>query len=743
MGCDIGKSQPQKLVMVWDEDATDYNSDDLNKIINLCNLNLEYFNSFTKKPELDTVMIRIGAVGIAEGKTPAEVLYEDELLLSSTDKSKTRVSIDFIKISKYVSDTKTKTFQYISNNTHNVIEEQFYFGVNNLTENPVYDNLPVGAYVQEGSGYERAGIPVFKSEFKGAAVQYIPNTFADTEYDIKTNDGDFYVLPSHVRQLMAYVVTNITMLKILNEQTIADDVGSYNAGISGGFAGTFIEGTYRVTREQYVGTVVDQYEDKPIFSNSVMLNGTTKIGDHILLTVKDFITVINRVKARCKLLASQLYPAYYKELREILKVAGLDQSFKDLKYGGTIDSAMLNIQVPASKQFKKDLYGFLDINEIASFKYGKDIKDVTDGDRQNIKPEDTDKYFNHVFKLSEIIMQNDVSTLEASGDPRVEHYKEADNIVRIRNILSSGGNIDTKDNYALRMWYDNGTLYGRSNAAIWNIIKDLPAPTFKLGESCKAIVKETETDSETGQTRTYKATKYYGYKVDFEWWKRQSVSTKVGLLFMGMVFDMDTDNPCPYDQLIVLVATIIMACVIGPEAFAISQAAGWAFVASTVLSIGMQTGIIHGAQARYATWIAAALAIYTAYETIGSEAAKNAAATAANNPFYTGPAGVSWQTLTTQIANSSNAIISVISSEESYKFKDAYGDGQTELMKLTKKNREDDASNFVNRMRFEMSVSYGFTTGGNLYTHPHKDILMQYKQFSPYDNAYGFKVPTL
>lgn len=683
MGCSAtnNTNSSTKLKLVWDSDASAFDKDDLVKIVNYVDQTVTFLENNIADKDTDTFMFRIGVVNSVV-PTPSIVAYSDLELVDKTKATNTSVSVDFIKISSKIDNDSSKVYYYQSKYAHNVTSNVFYFGLSNYTGNSFYNNMPVSP-----TGIM---IPTYKDMSTYPMVNYgsgIPTVIS----------SDREELPLYISNLMQYIVTNLELLNTV-KNTVPEVLVN-------------------------TGAIINE-----------------KQGDHLLYTVSQIISILAKVKANCQRMLTEFYPAWYEEIKAIMESAGLDQAFKDVKYGGTLDSVKLSVEIPTSKSNRRKLRGLIDILDIAAYKYGKPIANVTDQDKLQINDADIDNFFNYVFVRTPTTLVNSIAQLEESGDPKVADYTEIDRVIAARAKAQSGAVLTNEEFYDIRMWYTQVGMNGDDIGRVWSKIQHLPAPDLYASDSCKQITIYETTDDD-GHTTSSARTEYFVYKIRNSWWLALPPAVKMELMFMGMTVKTESGNPCPYDQVISIIITCIMAWWMGPAAFEVSAAVGYAFVASTVLSLGMQMGIIKGAQARYAQYALVALAIFTAAQTISNAAANEAAiangtdidkfkAVLANKPSLT-------MVEIQESLSIVNHTVNLLSSEDRIKLQGRIDDENEESRRL-KKQLKDSAPEYASNMRYNFSGVYDQTVRG-AYARPDKYVVDTYAKFSSFGNKPGFR----
>ena len=210
MSCDIGKVSEDKLIKTWASDATEYTPDELRNIINKIDEAIIYCEALECSSE-DIIMFRIGVTANTDFETPMEVAYQD-IGIDVNYRGMTRLSIDFVKISKLVNENEFITVHYASNAMHNVADTDMFFGISNITTNNSYATLDVGIN----------NAPKYKSKYESVPTIY---TIGTPKCDI-TNF--MYVSNTNpVVTSLQFIIGNLNLLKTadINVESSDDDTG--------------------------------------------------------------------------------------------------------------------------------------------------------------------------------------------------------------------------------------------------------------------------------------------------------------------------------------------------------------------------------------------------------------------------------------------------------------------------------------------------------------------------------------
>lgn len=673
MGCKALTNEPKKLKMTWAADAKEYTPTELDKIIGLIDQSITFLGTVSTRPNEDTIMLRVGAIDLSEIDTVTSKVVNDTTIayadvgFAKQDGLTSNVGIDFISVTSYKSESKADKYHYSSPSSYEVIADTFVFGLSNYTGNKAYNNFNLkainGAYTA----------PIRKNVDSYPMVRY-----NNSNTDVTLVDS--FTLPAYVKNMFTYIVHNLKLISKIKNTEIS---GLINVGTN--------------------------------------INGI--VGDHLLYTITQMIGILVKTKNTCIGMKSEFYPAYYEKIKRILVISGLDKAFTDIEYGGLIEQALITIQIPASVQYNKELKDTLELVDIAAYKYNKLTSEVNNADKKSVTQQDREDYFNSIFKTV-LLGSPDFSEMEKLKDPRLAHYKEYDNALAAYNKAKVGTLLTSDEYYAIRMWYANEKWSTKDKYHLWNKLQHLPKPVNDGKIGCE-VANNTSIVDDKGNTTTVTTKKYKYYKIDAAWWVKQPVSVKVGLFYMGFDFKMDKEkNPCPFDQVFVLIITVIMAFFVGPAAFAISAAVGWIFVISTVLSIAMQMGMIEGRAARIASIVIAAGAIYSAGATLASNAGT--------------AVGITLNQSITALTSVVSSITQAIRTNDVFQFQQAskkLSDEMNELSTLL----NDDADKFVSNLRFEQSQVFDWSTGKGIYESTDAIYRDYYKEFTSYGNSSGFK----
>jgi uncharacterized protein YrzB (UPF0473 family) len=331
------------------------------------------------------------------------------------------------------------------------------------------------------------------------------------------------------------------------------------------------------------------------------------VGDKYVNTVSGFIQALDRVDATCderlnRFADDQDGTDYYQDVKTILEYTGLDQAFKDLRYGGELEDLRLLIRIPASYEMEKELRSYLERQEVIEEwnKYhSSQIDDTSYGKVHE------DWYFNRVFPIQTI----PESSEEAYSEKAIEgnEVKKPDlwdkrEVVAALNRRVNGKAASYEDLYTINSWYE--TFYRLNDI----IVQPYPVMSDNT-KGCEVVTTTTGVDGE-GNEVTTTSRSYRVYRVNYEWLKNAPTNVQVSLLFAGLDFYTTMKGKCKNDQILAIIIIIIVTYLTwGTATKGMTAFMKAVYVASVVISIGLTAGVWEGKAARNMAILAAVMSL--------------------------------------------------------------------------------------------------------------------------------------
>lgn len=183
---------------------------------------------------------------------------------------------------------------------------------------------------------------------------------------------------------------------------------------------------------------------------------------------------------------------------------------------------------------------------------------------------------------------------------------------------------------------------------------------------------------------------------------------EIAAQFISMV--TDTEQPCPYDQILIIVAIIVLTLATAGSAGYASNAAYLAYAAAA-LSIGLQMGVLQGEQAKYAQVALIVLAVYGGINGLMNEGARTGLLTTMHHLFMVTNACIDGMEMYQQLSHDEN-------------MKDLQSEYSQEMESLAK--------DFERAFHFTYETSYDSVYRDGHEREPDRDIKDFYSDFTVY-----------
>ena len=607
MSCIKTGNKPDVLNLTWAADAKGYNPDELSTMITHITNSIAWLEQECSVYE-DIVTLRVGIPHLGSDQTTtAETIYETDLTngdlgVESIDDVTIikAIGIDAIKITAKAdaNGTYSKQYAYKSDYIHQIYGEYFFDGIENRTGLSRYDSAINNALI--------SAIPVEYLKDTSVVDGISLDTIVDHYSNVKltdTWDVPRYGIPALSVQVTVPLEPKATVYKyayakdVLNSPTIVSKGKAYEE-----VPGDVLKALTYISQNSWLikGFAADE------LGGSI----TGKIGDQLVLTVKQLIAKLEVAKSKAQERIGTFYPENYEELKYIFEYLGYEQAFKDVQYGGAITNGRALLRIPASAENQEILEDLLELQEIADY-VGKDSKDVTQLDKDN--------YFEHVFPVKSLSDIDETlfnsTSMSAAAEAKVVHYKDVQHVINAlgaRNY-SSTNVINYEDLYVINRWCR--TRYTKEDYAI---INGLTAPVKDGSKGCE-ILKTREVSDGDGGSTIEEYSEYRHYYINQDWlFGDTSLEKAIIVLHMGFDLSLTQNFGCPFDTVLTIAIIIALACATGVFAggWTGTSAAQYAVLTSAIIGIGTTLGVIKGKDAKNAAIFAAAVSIYAGGVTI-------------------------------------------------------------------------------------------------------------------------------
>jgi hypothetical protein len=604
MGCEIENSGDiQSLDLIYQADNGGYSLEVLQQLSNDIVEATAWLRANIGDIDQDLIALRGGTPTITyDLDSEGNVLFDDSTnaqdvytTLFGTDDSfliSGAIDIDYIKItSREDSSTSYAMYRYESPYVHKVFGNYFKDGIYNATRPDLSDDALVSLLVSTGTVGEDH-IPYIDNLNLNGVKAYtgiIPVRYSGV---LGLAKEEFIPVPDVLVNVITMISQNLLLFSSLSNKTFETNVAP------------------RVI-----------------------------IGDKYVNTIQGFIYALARVKDTCderisRFASNQGVGAYYEDIRSIFDIVGLDESFKSLRYGGSINDLRLLMRIPAAYESEKELKSYLEVKETQdawNLKYPNEYikeSEVTDVHR--------DWYFSTIFVEEFVNAGNPSYTEDAiEVNPRNIFLWDTKFVIEALGRRIGGKAANYEDLYTINSWYDSAyELYEVINVVV---------PEYSATKGCKNVYEvcvsgsrddtvgtttcvpggvDPTTDEELPEVCTTCTThiRYRVYRVNYEWFKNAPPLYQAAI-FMGG-FELETEyDECPYDKVIAIVVAVIIAYYASPEA----ASAWWVwalYIVSTVISIGLAMGVWKGKQARDMAILGAILSLGSNIGSAATSAAK-------------------------------------------------------------------------------------------------------------------------
>ena len=234
-------------------------------------------------------------------------------------------------------------------------------------------------------------------------------------------------------------------------------------------------------------------------------------------------------------------------------------------------------------------------------------------------------------------------------------------------------------------------------------------------ESLEAYDEGIDEDTFSGEIVTTTEEEYTTTHYKFYRFRLDKFSTMTGERLLAIwqkyvSFVVETEQPCPYDQILIVVAVIILT-ILSAGAFAIYSPAWWAVIAGGVISVGQTVGAFGERETEYLQYAQLALAVYSGYE--AWKIAVQEGATLATFNFAI------------NIASTAVQGVSIYEQQQTTEELD-------DLQKETEQYQELLAEEFEQTFRFYYGESYEYMYRNGHEKDPYEGIRAQFSRFSVY-----------
>jgi hypothetical protein len=675
MGCEIkSNNNPETIELIFQNSNKGYSKEVLEKISDLIPVVQTWLQDNIGDISNDLIVLRGGVPTMqaaldgntltASSDTLTKEVYtnefgDDSLVMSSF------INVDYIKITSRVVDesknqltTSYDMYHYESPYVHRTYGNYFKLGVYNATKPQIKSGTTFSKTVNQlvnTVGYlqyvDNLNLSGVKSPIGLIPVQY--------DGTLGTTTGVFTAVPDDFLRLVTFISQNLYLL------------GSMSP--------------------------VDKEED---------LKERVLIGDKYVNTVAGFITALDRVKATCNDRLSRFADEYlgtdmYRDINELLVGAGLEDAFKDLRYGGDIDELLLTIRIPASPVNVQGMYDLLESGEVVdAWNADHPAELIT---LSTVSQEHEDWYFNKVFKV-EYFTAPDENVFD---DEQIEensvkkpHLWDKQIVIDTLDKRVGGKLSDPDDLEVINLWYN-------TNYITSDVINEVAPDLYDDGKGCLSYFTSEESSSVAIK-------RYKHYRVDHDWLRASSPVVKANIFYAGLDLQTSADNRCKFDQVIMIVIIIVMAIYgVPPEASAWVLAAYWTAV---VIQIALVAGVWEGKTAQRMQILATILSLGANISNILS-----------SSSTLTMNQSVS---LALSVLTSGLIIVSSLDSINT----------QEELDRLAKETQEAEeaAEMYETNLRFMYGPAYESTIRNSMEADPYKSIKDTYSKFSTYKSE-GFR----
>ena len=537
MGCVQTSGKPETLHLTWAADAKGYNPTELGLLTTYIDQTIAWLGTIGYT-DGDVCCYRVGIPVLPSGNTTfIEELYTLEL--PENDYIMNSVEIDMIKITaKGTCHTGfNNTYTYKSTYNHKILANYFIDGVNNATE---YITPPIkGPFHITFPGFMVTPRYTYidEPEYNCNVSKYAG---LNAQYDgVRQTSLPTIEIPSYVVKCFNMIAQNMQLVSELSETSTGE-----------------------------------------------------KKGDLVYLSIPKLIHKLTLAKTRSD---EKFFNEYYEDLHYIMTETGLDQAFKDLKYGGMLEKLDLIIRVPASYENEKLLRSYLEDKDVA-IHCNKTLTTITDADRNT--------YFNYVFEARMV-------DEEAYTDKGISDHTKKDMLLdvdilnealnRIKAISDSNyQTISNDDLWTVNQWFD--TSYIKTDIGS---IKALTNPNYSMTKGCKFQETSLGTDGKAAYTDengvyheavpatdSYTYNVYRHYHVRASWLDAADYARVSAIFWTGFDISTSTDTRCDFDMIIIIIIIIYLAYqsggAIDPESgMTIAQ---MLIYGSAIISIGLTIG---------------------------------------------------------------------------------------------------------------------------------------------------------
>lgn len=657
MGCVQTSGKPETLHLTWAADAKGYNPTELGLLTTYIDQTIAWLGTIGYT-DGDVCCYRVGIPVLPSGNTTfIEELYTLEL--PENDYIINSVEIDMIKITaKGTCHTGfNNTYTYKSTYNHKILANYFIDGVNNATE---YITPPIkGPFHITFPGFMVTPRYTYidEPEYNCNVSKYAG---LNAQYDgVRQTSLPTIEIPSYVVKCFNMIAQNMQLVSEISETSTGE-----------------------------------------------------KKGDLVYLSIPKLIHKLTLAKTRSD---EKFFNEYYEDLHYIMTETGLDQAFKDLKYGGMIDKLDMIIRIPASYENEKLLRSYLEDKDVAIY-CNKTLTTITDADRNT--------YFNYVFEAR---MVNE----EAYTDKGISDHAKKDMLLdvdilnealnRIKAISNSNyQTISNDDLWTVNQWFD--TNYIKTDIGS---IKALTNPGYSMTKGCKFQETYTGTDGRAAYTDEngvyheavpatdgYTYSIYRHYHVRASWLDSADYARVAAIFWTGFDLSTATDTRCEFDMFIIIIIIIILLCM---QLYDVAKYTWVEYmaIAAAVISIGLTMGVFGtGKTARNMAILAAVLSLGS-----GAGGYMNAAGSAA---------GATTAATINFALSVANTTVTIMNTMETYSHNKFMEESQKELDSLIK-----DGKMYESDLRFVYEDSYRIPQT-MLEIDPYDSIRKTYEPFTTY-----------